>query len=745
MDTDSINSNSVELEITSLEGVSLRRKFFFYFFLSVVFVFFFIINFLPYNDPDNINFYNLSLINSYYHGTYSICLNTSNTTTKDTTMNTNNTNSTVDTTMNTNNTNSTVDTTKNTTGTNTGAVGPSTVTKDTKECIDGLMDMIILLKDVNLDGFYRIYVGLLFETDYQGKWYQFWKNKHFFSSRHKNSNIIISLSNLIYIAPNTLNSSLNNIYFNDFIPNFINTNSIKGNLINKGNPINKVNLIKNDGISIINNGKLINSIRLNTWNEFSHLGNIHNFNLIIRLFNSMSMSNGMGTSDKSTSGMDNPMTNPTVSTMDSTMDSMDNMDRKISSRDLDEFYLINMRKYVQNEYEHIANFDISLYNPFSIFSTHNFFNTKTTIDDNIDDINYLLNNNNTEVNNVEVKIIDNINGNNNILIDYFNPIQLLHTNTHSKQPPDSQHTSLDNEHTSMNNQLKSPDNQLKSPDNQLKSPDNQHTSMNNQYTTRNYEKIEGELYSNDVDIRIKMKCIEKDMSILSRGINIIYILYIIKSLIEVLLYNKQFKAINSQSEYNRISIMTISLMTFQEVFEIFLLLFHSNIFFSNLIYFTLVLFLKFFLLTVIQHSFIILIWRSSHSYQIRQGWNTLQKSFNVWNGQKNSLNYFFILVMIVLKMLVPFYIFYFKDNVFNFDRFDGDNINTNATLVYIILLLSLLQIVIILIQRLYGARYLFNWPILPKIYSYMRPWTKIMQDDLQQCNICMYQILYSNK
>eukprot|EP00375_Theileria_parva_P001083 XP_763754.1 hypothetical protein [Theileria parva strain Muguga] len=325
-----------------------------------------------------------------------------------------------------------------------------------------------------------------------------------------------------------------------------------------------------------------------------------------------------------------------------------------------------------------------------------------------------------------MKDVDNIRGNVNVLIDHFNPVQ-------SNSVPQSH-----------GNAEAGPSSVTQS------------------------ERVEAELYSNEIGIRVRLTGEEKDMRVLSRTTNILYIVYILKSLLELLLYNNQFKNITTQSDYNKLSIMTVSLMTFQEVFEIFLLLFHSNIFFSSLIYFTLLLFLN----TVLLFSFgdrririksdkdgiyyftfmtiLLIIWYYYYNNKsvvvcvVYLIW-VPQIMLDVWNGQNNPLNHLFILLIIVLKLLLPVYIFYFKDNIFNFDLFDGDTINTSTTLTYILLLLSLLQIVVILVQRLYGARYLFNWPILPKIYSYVRPWTKIMQDDLQQCNICMFHILYHNK
>eukprot|EP00375_Theileria_parva_P001084 XP_763755.1 hypothetical protein [Theileria parva strain Muguga] len=364
------NVENVEsVEGMALEGESVRRKFFFYFFLAVVFVFFFIVNFLPY-DPDNLTL-NLNLINSYYHGTYQLCLHNTNT------------NNSV------NNINS---------GNSGNSVNSGNNVNNEENCVIGEMELIVVLKDVNLDGFYRIYVGIVLEPHYQGKWYQFWKSKHFFSSTHKHSHIILSLSNLIHLS-NSVNvnsvgsvnsvNSVNSVregenwYLNDFVPNFINTKNLH---INNGK----------GGLSVVSNDKLLNSIRLNTWNQFSHLGNIHNFNLSLTLSQGIitnTVNSTVGTTEDPESPTDTVNTMNTMNTMNSvnSVNSVNNV--KISSREMDELYLINMRRYVQNEFEHIANFDISLYNPFSVFNTHNFFNTNSApnLINNQDDITTILN------------------------------------------------------------------------------------------------------------------------------------------------------------------------------------------------------------------------------------------------------------------------------------------------------------------------------------------------------------------
>eukprot|EP00371_Babesia_bovis_P002847 XP_001611494.1 hypothetical protein [Babesia bovis T2Bo] len=294
--------------------------------------------------------------------------------------------------------------------------------------------------------------------------------------------------------------------------------------------------------------------------------------------------------------------------------------------------------------------------------------------------------------------------------------------------------------------------------------------------------MHGSVVSNDCGVSISFKGQERDMSYGDVMVQQFAIFFIMKSLLEIILLCKQLRGIDEGSHGKTLSIIAFSMFSYQDLLDIFFFFYHRNLFWRNILCFTFSIFIKIFLVGVVDHSYLVLIWRANHSEHIREGWEVTQARFKLfyryyfsfialhiinwyayypdspwflisvylcwipqilldaWRGQCNSLNILTVIAVSLLRLYVPCYVFMLKENAFTFDVFSRDSGRTNRTVGAYIILVTLLQLVLMCLQRLRGARCFASWSILPQIYNYVRPWTQLMQDDPQECVICMTSI-----
>ncbi|GIX61714.1 zinc finger protein [Babesia caballi] len=299
--------------------------------------------------------------------------------------------------------------------------------------------------------------------------------------------------------------------------------------------------------------------------------------------------------------------------------------------------------------------------------------------------------------------------------------------------------------------------------------------------------IQGTLKSTDCGVSIAFSGKERDTFYGNALVDRFSAAFVIKSLLEVFLLCTQLRRADEGAQGQSLSIVAFSMLSFQEVFEIFVLIFHRIAFMYRLLVLCFMLFVKVFLLVVVYHYFLVLIWRANHAVQIREGWEATQKRFalfyryyfsflfmqgtlwyfyyvegpwilifnylgwvpqillDAWRGQCNSLSMSAIILLMFCRLYVPFYLFMLKENAFTHDVFVFDNVRTNRTVGGLIMVATLLQLILMCLQRLFGARCFAMWSILPQIYTYVRPWTSLMQDDPQECAICMSEIEQSKR
>nr|PVC54757.1 hypothetical protein MACL_00000019 [Theileria orientalis] len=571
------------------------------------------------------------------------------------------------------------------------------------------------------------------------------------------------------------------LYLNSFVPNFINVNNMSSKMF-KG-------LTKGDSTyNIYNEGKsLLNSIRLNTWNEFSSQFNVYNYNLQLNLKDNpleLYLASQRKRGKKSRGGR-------------SGREKMKNKAKSL--RMLDEFYLLNLRKFVQNEYQHISNFDTSLLNIFNVFKTMNpyrhYFKKKKTETKETE----------SKTRREESKHIpddDDVKLDQETLNKYFGPVDW------NAKPLESAaadavavKTVKSSSETNKIKTIRIGGNSDESDSADGKQEKESGSGSGGYGGVGESERstgagtgpasgetdIEGAMWCNDMNVDVTFKGKEKSFKSLRTAANVFLILFMAKALSEIGLLWRQFEVVESAAQGRTVSLMTLSLLSFQDVLDLFLLLYHANSFIDMAPGYLLMIISKALIICMLYQNLIVLVWRASHSYHIRRGWMQTQKSFllfykyyftfmgivviilyffyeafpflivlsfwswvpqillDVWRGHNNSLSMAFIVSSVVLKMFFPIYLFFTPTNVFTVDKFASGYLGQNRKLVYIITFIASVQLILIAVQRLKGPRSFVSWSILPKIYSYVRPWSKIMQDDDQECVICMYDIVQSNR
>ncbi|GBE59292.1 zinc finger containing protein [Babesia ovata] len=302
-----------------------------------------------------------------------------------------------------------------------------------------------------------------------------------------------------------------------------------------------------------------------------------------------------------------------------------------------------------------------------------------------------------------------------------------------------------------------------------------------------FDTINGTLRSTDCGVTIKFTGKERDMSYMDTMAYNFSTGFIIKVVIETYILLKQAKKVDEGAQGQTMSIIAFTMYSYQDWLEIFMLIFHRGVFWKNVTSFCFMFLMKLFLVGVIDHTFLVLIWRANHAAQIREGWEATQKRFSLfyryyfsflflkcflwyfyyvespwifvvtylcwvpqilldaWRGHCTPFSFLSIVVLSICRMYMPYYVFMLKESAFTYDVFALDSGRTNRTVGAYIMLVTFLQLILMSLQRLNGARCFASWSILPQIYTYVRPWSQLMQDDPQECVICMYSIVHSKR
>ncbi|SCP04267.1 E3 ubiquitin-protein ligase, putative [Plasmodium ovale] len=261
------------------------------------------------------------------------------------------------------------------------------------------------------------------------------------------------------------------------------------------------------------------------------------------------------------------------------------------------------------------------------------------------------------------------------------------------------------------------------------------------------------------------------------------IMFNIKSIIELGLFWKQIGYSENMRNTSKISILSICLNSFIDIFESLLLLYEVMLSRLLLFHFILMILLKFLTFTLMEVRYILIVWKANHQHEINDGWDNMQRELgklyryyygsilavivlfyyifpffpyvllvlylcwlpqiclDIWKGQRNSVNLTFAFFLTICRLFLPVYIFIYPYNVFQLDVF-AQVIDTSNTLFSILLILLMItQLIWMYLQRKYGPRYFVNVDLLPHVHNYYQSIDVNFEAGIPECVICMYDIV----
>jgi hypothetical protein len=107
-------------------------------------------------------------------------------------------------------------------------------------------------------------------------------------------------------------------------------------------------------------------------------------------------------------------------------------------------------------------------------------------------------------------------------------------------------------------------------------------------------------------------------------------------------------------------------------------------------------------------------------------------------GHKSPLTPRFIIGVTICRLVLPLYIWACPDNIFNGDMIPAPT--GGKAVAWLIVVLQVIQVGLLLAQRLFGPRCFVPWIFLPHVYNYYR---KIDMDEefgVPECVVCMSEI-----
>ncbi|SCL98337.1 E3 ubiquitin-protein ligase, putative [Plasmodium chabaudi chabaudi] len=297
----------------------------------------------------------------------------------------------------------------------------------------------------------------------------------------------------------------------------------------------------------------------------------------------------------------------------------------------------------------------------------------------------------------------------------------------------------------------------------------------------------GVLSSSDCNIEISLEGYDEDNSYFSRKVTNFVLMFNIKSLIELGLFYKQIKNSENMRNTSKVSIISICLNSYIEIFESLLLLY--QVLFSKLLltsYMAMII-LKFLLYTFMEIRYILIIWKANNSHHsANNNWEYMQRQLSIlykyyysfvllliaifyyifpyfpylilliylcwvpqicldiWKGQHKSISLNFVFLLSICRIFLPVYIFLYPYNIFQLDIFSNVGDLSNSTFSFLIIFFISLQLLFMYAQRIYGPRYFFNTSLLPHVHNYYQNLDPNFEAGIPECVICMYNIILNN-
>ncbi|PFH38160.1 zinc finger, C3HC4 type (RING finger) domain-containing protein [Besnoitia besnoiti] len=302
----------------------------------------------------------------------------------------------------------------------------------------------------------------------------------------------------------------------------------------------------------------------------------------------------------------------------------------------------------------------------------------------------------------------------------------------------------------------------------------------------------GELVSSDCGFYVFFRAWEVDYVALASHITSLTLIFNVKTLVEMRLFWKQMQytegiggigSASSQALLQRVSILGLAWQAALDVFEVvavFRVAMHLQLMVA---YFCILIMFKSVLFGALEVRYLLMVWNARHqgnpqeldsmgralTHFYRNFYGSLaflvlflyyifpafppicvvlyfvwlpQIAWDVWKGQRNSMDLQFIVGLSICRLVFPAYLFGCPASLFR-DAFLGVQLPNYPVLVLIAVILAL-QVFLMLAQRRFGSRFFVPLDRLPHVYNYHRPLPSSLANDteggLPECAICMNTI-----
>ncbi|EPR63522.1 zinc finger, C3HC4 type (RING finger) domain-containing protein [Toxoplasma gondii RUB] len=302
----------------------------------------------------------------------------------------------------------------------------------------------------------------------------------------------------------------------------------------------------------------------------------------------------------------------------------------------------------------------------------------------------------------------------------------------------------------------------------------------------------GELVSSDCGFYIYFRAWEIDYIALASHITSVTLVFNVKTLLEMRLFWKQMQhtegigglgSTSSQALLQRVSVMGLAWQAALDIFEVVAMFRVAMNLQIMMAYFSILIMFKAILFGALEVRYLLMVWNASHqsnpqdldstgralAHFYRNFYGSLaflvlflyyvfpvfppvcvvlyfvwlpQIAWDVWRGQRNSMDLQFVVGISICRLVLPTYLFGCPVSLFQ-ESFVGVTLPNYPILVCIIVIMTL-QVLLMLAQRRFGSRFFVPLDHLPHVYNYHRPLPASLSNDaeegLPECAICMNPI-----
>ncbi|KMZ86748.1 hypothetical protein PVBG_04406 [Plasmodium vivax Brazil I] len=299
---------------------------------------------------------------------------------------------------------------------------------------------------------------------------------------------------------------------------------------------------------------------------------------------------------------------------------------------------------------------------------------------------------------------------------------------------------------------------------------------------------DGYISSDNCGLFVRLEGSDVDKKHAAAQVTAFSVLYNIKSLIELGLFYVQIgRSSENMRSASKVSLLSICLNSFIDLFESLLLLYEVMLSRLLLVHFIFMVLLKFVLFTLMELRYILIIWRANHQQDLQEGWDQLQRKLgtlykfyygsillvivtfyyvfpvcpyvllllymcwvpqillDIWKGQRHSINLKIAFALSLCRVFLPVYRFMYPKSIFQLDIFARALDSSNSTFSILLIVILAVQLLLMSLQRLYGPRHLIDLELLPHVHNYYRTVDPNFETGLPECVICMYDIVLKNR